>query len=252
MAGFAFEIEHRVDHVLDDLGTRQLAFLGNMADQDHGGALGLGEVDQELRAGPQLGDGAGSGLQQGRPHGLDRIDHDHVGAGPGLERGQNIAQIGFDAEREGGVRKSETLRAQADLRDRLLAGKVDHLLAAPAERRERLQQKGRLSDAGVAADNDRGSRHQAAAGDPVEFLDPGDDPRRHRVFAFKTDQFDQPALGHRGPRRPADARGGAGFLGDRVPRTAAVATAGPLGTFRAAALADEFLSGTSHCLALRG
>ena len=47
---FAFEREHRVDHVLDHARAGDLAVLGDVADQDDGGAGALGEADQHLRA----------------------------------------------------------------------------------------------------------------------------------------------------------------------------------------------------------
>ena len=47
---FALEREHRVDHVLDHARAGDLAVLGDVADQDDGGAGALGEADQRLRA----------------------------------------------------------------------------------------------------------------------------------------------------------------------------------------------------------
>ena len=45
---FALERHHSVDHVLDHAGACNLAILGDVADQDHGGAGTLGEADQGL------------------------------------------------------------------------------------------------------------------------------------------------------------------------------------------------------------
>ena len=58
VAAIAFEIEHRIDHVLDDARAGDLAILGDMADQHHGGALLLGIADQRLSRGAHLRHGA--------------------------------------------------------------------------------------------------------------------------------------------------------------------------------------------------
>ena len=46
---FALEGEHGIDHVLDHARAGDLAVLGDVADQDDGGAGALGEADQRLR-----------------------------------------------------------------------------------------------------------------------------------------------------------------------------------------------------------
>ena len=78
MRAFALERQHRVDHVLDHARAGDLAVLGDVADQDDGGAGALGEADQRLRGAAHLRDGAGRGLDRVGPHGLDRIDHDEA------------------------------------------------------------------------------------------------------------------------------------------------------------------------------
>ena len=73
-AGVALEIQHRIDHVLEHARSGDLAFLGHVADQQHGGAAGLGKADQFGRAFAQLRDRAGSRIDALRIHRLDRID----------------------------------------------------------------------------------------------------------------------------------------------------------------------------------
>ena len=48
MAAVAFEIEHGIDHVLDDLGTGDLAVLRHVADEQQRGARHLGVADERL------------------------------------------------------------------------------------------------------------------------------------------------------------------------------------------------------------
>ena len=99
-----------------------------------GAAALLGEADQRLGRGAQLGHGAGRLLEPVDPHGLDRID-DHqvrrVRAGrpwPGCRRPRWRWRAG-----PGRAGEAEARRAQPDLVDRLLAADVDH--RAPARRR---------------------------------------------------------------------------------------------------------------------
>ena len=54
VAAFAFEIQHRIDHVFEHLRTRDHPFLGDVADQQEDEAVPLGEPDQHLRRGAHL------------------------------------------------------------------------------------------------------------------------------------------------------------------------------------------------------
>ena len=130
VAGVALEIEHGVDHVLDDARAGDLAVLGDVADQHHGGAGFLGKARQRLRRGAHLGDGAGRGIDAVGPQRLDRIDDDEVGRRALLQRRQDDLDIGLAGELHIGVAEAEPLRAQPDLRHRLFARDIDDALAA--------------------------------------------------------------------------------------------------------------------------
>ena len=71
--------------------------------------------------------------------------------------------------------------AQPDLGGGLLAGDVDGGEAAGGEGGGGLQQQRRLADAGVAADEDRRGRDEAAAEDAVELGDAGGGAGQRRV-----------------------------------------------------------------------
>ena len=79
-----------------------------------------------------------------------------------------LARLVSQAERQRGSRQAEALGAQAHLGRRLLAGEIDGAAAGVGEGGRQLQQQRRLADAGLAADQKRGARHDAAAGDAVE------------------------------------------------------------------------------------
>ena len=94
------------------------------------------------------------------------------------ERGEDVLDIGLGGELDRRAGEAEALGAQADLRHRLLARDIDDAVAGGGERGRGLHQERRLADAGIAADQDGGAAHEAAAGDPVEFGDAGGDARR--------------------------------------------------------------------------
>ena len=134
VAGIALEGDDRVDHVLDHARAGDLAVLGDVADEDHGGAGRLGETDQGLGAAAHLRDGAGRRFDRLRPHGLDRVD-DGEGRGLALrEGGDDVLDIGLRRELDRRAGEAEALGAQADLRHRLLARDIGDPVAGGGER----------------------------------------------------------------------------------------------------------------------
>ena len=163
VAGIALEGDDRVDHVLDHARAGDLAVLGDVADEDHGGAGRLGEADQGLGAAAHLRDGAGRRFDRLGPHGLDRVD-DGEGRGLALrEGGDDVLDIGLRRELDRRAGEAEALGAQAYLRHRLLARDIGDPVAGGGERGRGLDQERRLADAGIAADQDDGAAHEAAA-----------------------------------------------------------------------------------------
>ena len=98
VAALAFEIEHRVDHVLEYAGAGDGAVLGDVAHQQHGDAAALGQFDQRLRGGAHLCNRAGRAVDGVEPHGLDRIDHRDLGRIGALERRHDVAHRGGGGE----------------------------------------------------------------------------------------------------------------------------------------------------------
>ena len=93
----------------------------------------------------------------------------------------------------GALGKAEARGAQAHLLGRFFARDIDDAAAAPRQRRAGLDQQRRLADAGLAADQRRRARHEAAAGHPVELADAGDDARQRRRSAGKVFERERPA-----------------------------------------------------------
>ena len=243
MAAFALEIEHGVDHVLDHARTRDLPLLGDVADQDDGRAGRLGVADDALGGGPYLRDRAGGRFGEVGPQRLDGIEDDEVRPPALAQRRQDVLDIGLGGEFHRRGRRTESLRAQPDLRHGLLAGDVDDPMAAICKRRRRLHQQRRLADAGIAADQHGRAAHEAAARGTVELGDAGDDARRILDLPRQGGECHRPALAGRaqGTRNRTDAAGA--FLDQRVPGAAGLALARPARRDVAAGLADELDAG---------
>jgi hypothetical protein len=155
------------------------------------------------------------------------------------------------ASSTGAFGEPEPLGAQPHLRHRLLAGNIDDAVAAVGERRAGLDQQRRLADAGLAADQHHGARHEAAAGDAVEFGDAGGDARRRPRLAGQALKLEHAALARAARRLRADARTGV-LLENRIPFATGLAFALPALRDRAAILADETGSGFGHVDAREG
>ncbi len=171
VAALALEVEHGVDHVLEDARARQLPVLGDVADQQHGAAALLGEADQRLGGGAQLGDGPGRLVEPVDPHGLDRIDHQQIGRPGPVDGGEHVADRGGAGQPDGGVGEPEPAGAQPDLLDQFLAADIDHLAAGCGQGRGGLEHQRALADPRVAADQDRGAGDDPAAQHAIELLD---------------------------------------------------------------------------------
>ncbi len=249
--GFALEIQHRVDHVLQHARTGDAAFLGDVADQEHAGAGFLGVAGELGRRLAYLRHRAGRGGEQFGPDGLDRVDHQHP-----RPRRRRLFEDAFDAglgqRLQRLQRQAQALRPRRHLGQRLLAGDVD-AGQLPAQRAQHLQQQGRLADAWIAADQHHRALHQAAAEHAVQLTDAG---QRAGLGGQR----------HRGQRRDTRrARGGAGVTGtlrahrrlrrrrrrqhdlaERVPRAALGARALPLRMLGTAIGADIGGLGLGH------
>ena len=179
MAALALEIEHRIHQMLHRLGSGDLAVLGHMPHQQQRRAAGLGIADQIETGGADLGDGARRRIQRPGPQRLDGIDGDD-GGGPILpferarfQRGENVFDTGGRAQHQRRVGQPHAGGAHTHLRHRLLARDIDGMAAILGILAQRLQDDGGLADARIAADQQRRSRHQPAAGDAVELRDAG-------------------------------------------------------------------------------
>ena len=251
MAALALEIEHRVDHVLEHAGARDGAVLGDVADQQHGDAAALGELDQGLRRGAHLGDRARRAVDRVEPHGLDGIDHRHLGRIGPLQGRHDVAHRGRGAELHRCVADAQPFGAQPHLVERFFARDIGAGGVLARQRRRDLKQQGRLADAGIAADQQGRAHHQAAAAHAIELGDAAPVARRLRRRSGEAGELERAALA--AARQSASGRSGRRgcFLDDGVPFAAGLAAAAPFARHRAARLADEALDRARHQLSSR-
>ena len=194
MPAFAFEIEDRVDHMLDDARACDLAFLGNVADKHDGRAGRLRVTDEGLGGRPDLGDRAGCRFGKVGPQGLDRIEDDEVRLAAFRERCEDVLDIGLRRQFNGRAGNAETLGTKAHLRHGLLPGYVDDAVPIARKGSGSLHEQRRLANAGIAADQNRRTAHETATGRPVEFADAGGNAWRILDIARKSGQGDDTPL----------------------------------------------------------
>ena len=160
-----------------------------------------------------------------------------------------MLELDFTHEGEAAGLELKALRPERDLRGAFLARNVKRRMAELDESGHDLQQKRRLADAGVAADQGDASLHKPASHDSVEFAESrhgaGDLLDRHVGEVLQgARRVDEAACGARGARTVAggDALRHLELL-ERVPGLAVRALSLPLGSRAAALIADEFGSG---------
>src|SRR5439155_7881788 len=141
----AFEVQHRVDNVLEHLWTGQAAVLGDVADEDGRDVLAL-RSEEELRSGlADLTDAAGRGLEFDGEHRLNRVDHRQRRLDA-----CNLFEHAFDAGLRQKIQRSvahtEAIAAALDLMLRFLPGRVQNGPDLARTVRGRLQKERGLPD----------------------------------------------------------------------------------------------------------
>ena len=100
------------------------------------------------------------------------------------ERRDNILDAGLGGEFDRRRGKAKPQGAQPDLIDRLFAGDIDDAPVLRGHSGAGLNEQSRFADAGFAAEEKNGARHEAAAGHAVEFANARRDARRRRLVRF--------------------------------------------------------------------
>ena len=172
MAALALEIQNRVDHVFDHAGASDLPLFRDMPHKDDRNPAPFGECHQFMRRGADLTDRTGGGLDRIQPHGLNGID-DGKGRAFGIQRGQDVAQIGFRAKADRGILQAKALGAHPHLCGGLFARDIKAFQTVAGKTCSRLQQKRRFPDPRIAAHQNGRGRHKATTQHTVQLLNPG-------------------------------------------------------------------------------
>ena len=238
VAAIAFEVKNGVHHVLHNARSGNLALLGHMAHQNHGGTGLLGKPDHGLNTRAHLRHRTGCRIDNIAPQCLNGINDDEVWPLAFGKRGEDIFDIGFGSQKHIGGRRSKPLCPKPHLRHGLFTGDIDDSVPASGEGRSRLHEQGGFADAGIAAHQHRRSPHETATSHAIQLADARLNARRFFGLPGKRRQRNGTALLGCLARTPADAAQRI-ILDDRVPFAASIALPGPARVHRAAVLADE-------------
>ena len=153
--------------MLQHTGTGHGAFLGHMAHNKEGDAHLLGEAKENRGRLSDLRDASGRGRHLVTVHGLDGIDDDGLRLFPHQKIGDGF-QVGL-AQKTKRIRcASDSGGAELDLPQGLLTRYIQDGYARLRHIAGRLQQDGRLANAGIAAYQDQRACYCAAAQDTVQ------------------------------------------------------------------------------------
>jgi hypothetical protein len=138
-------------------------------------------------------------------------------------------------DRRGG--QAHARGAGAHLLHRLFAGNVDAGGSAFGGLAAHLEQEGGFADSWIPREQHRRAGDDAAAADPVEFLDAGQDPGRRSALRLQSLEIQASRLGGAG-RREGAGRTALNLLDQPVPAATGRTLPSPFGMHRAAGLAD--------------
>ena len=247
--GIAFEVEHRVDDVLEHARPGDGAFLGHVADHEQRRARALGVARELRRALAHLRDRARRRLQRLGPDRLDRVDHRDARPRV-LERAEDTLELGLGEQ-----------AARRRRRARAAARAAPPARPTPRPRRRaclpRRFQPAHAPAAAASTCRCRGRRRAAPPGPP-----PGRRPARGRAppmpVGMRSRSFAS-TLGQHHRRRPCRCSGALLLrqrFGQRAGGAAGRAAAEPLQRGRAAVGADVRRLGPRHqaisCTGTRG
>ncbi len=161
--------------MFEHAGSRDRALLRDVADDEDGGARGLGESHELRGALPKLRNSARRRRDVGRLHRLNRI-HDQQRSLAVTGEPANRLEVGLGNNCQAGRGHSQPVRPQADLLYRLLTAGVQHG-SGSRNMCGNLQQQSGFADARVASQEGHRARHEPAPEDPIQLLLAGSEPR---------------------------------------------------------------------------
>jgi hypothetical protein len=229
----ALEVEHGVDQMLEHARAGERAFLGDVPDDEARRARALARRHQHGGRLPHLADAAG---RRAEPVGVQRLDgvDDRCDGLASRDLVDGDLGRGLGEDQHAGAAEPQAIGAQPHLLGRLLTGDVEDGQPLRGERAARLERERRLSDAGIAAEQNDGAGDETAAQHAIEL------PQSGRAANGITGSDAGEGQRTRGARRSLGRRHVANrFLHNRAPGGASGALAEPARRAAAALLADE-------------
>ena len=235
-----FEIQHRVDDVLERFRSGQAAFLGYVSDEEGRDVVPLRREQQLRRGFAHLADAARRRLKFHREDRLHRI-HDHQRRFDTRNLFENPLQTRLGEQVQRRPADAEPFAARFDLMLRLLAGAVEDRPDRSRDARRRLQQQGRLANPRLAAEQHERSGDDAAAEDAIELVDAR---RQPRVLLDPDVRIERRRSARAGERVAMTRRRRAAvflraLFSERIPFAAVRTSAQPLRRLRSALFANE-------------
>ena len=178
---FAFEIEDRIDDMLQRLWSGDRTVFGDVADKENRDRAVLCQQQELVSYFPHLRNRAGRRFYQRRENRLDGIDDDRAGI-QAVYFVEDVLKIGLGQQIQIVSFNSQSLAAQFYLPLRLLSRNIKYDCATGAQPVRHLQQQSALADARIPANQHQRSRHDAAAQHAIEFSHTGSNA--HVVLRF--------------------------------------------------------------------
>ena len=166
--GVPFEVEHRVDDVLENARTRERPVLRDVPHEKERDPETLGGAGEPRRAFAHLRDRPRRAVEVAREKRLNRVEDDEFGL-HAVQNRFDLLELHFAHELQSLGFELQALGAQSDLRGTFFAAHVEGLAAHAHDAAYHLQKERRLPDPRIAPDEGDAARDEAAPHDAVEF-----------------------------------------------------------------------------------
>ena len=176
----ALEVQNRIDDVLQSFRPGDSTLARHMPDDEHRYARFLCEPHEACSAFPHLAHAARSTVEIGGENGLDRVYDQYRRVCRGSGGDDSLEQRFAEQRNFSGVGR-QAVSAELDLERGLFSRDVECAPAGDLQLRRNLQEKRRLADPGLSADEDHRAGHDAAAQHEIELRQPGFPSRLSRA-----------------------------------------------------------------------
>ena len=172
----ALKIKHRIHDVFEHSRPSERTFFGDVPHKKERSAGSLGRTGKSGRAFAHLRHGARSAVERAGKKCLNRIYDDEFRAFF-IDDRFDVLKLNFTHQLETRRRQLQPLSAKRNLRGTLFTGNVNAAEPRSRQASHHLQQKGRLADPRIAANQRNAALNKTAAHDAVEFGEPRNDAR---------------------------------------------------------------------------